>query len=157
MASELADHWQLIRKRRECWERLGINSAEALRVGALARSVLARTRAAENLALQKDPGTLAAALILENYESNDFRTALGINRFEDVTWFKKESFEETLTWTRLFLLPECDDPDNAALVDAAAEALLKAEEASGYRLDALLGALTGDKEKKVTVKRKKRG
>jgi hypothetical protein len=159
-AALLADHWQLVRKLSECWERVGINSAEALRTGALARAVLARSRPQDKSLYQKasDPGTLAAALILENYDADDFRMALGINRFEDVTWFNKESFEETLFWVSLFLLADSSGGEQAARISAISARLRKAEEGSGFRLDELLGALTGntEKEKKIAkVVRKK--
>jgi hypothetical protein len=160
MAAELADHWQLIRKLRECWEHAGINAPEALRVGALARAVLARTSPQDKSLYQKasDPGTLAAALILENYEADDFRAALGINRFEEVTWFNKESFEETLFWASLFLL--ADSGGQADRITAVSASLRSAEEASGYRLDELLSALTGntakEKKKKPAGKKKPR-
>jgi hypothetical protein len=78
--------------------------------------------------------------------------ALGINRFEDVTWFNKESFEEALFWTSLFLLAG-NSGEQAACITAVRASLLKAEEVSGYRLDELLGALTGNNEKaKKTAK-----
>jgi hypothetical protein len=154
MAAALADHWQLTRKLRECWERLGINGSEASRIGSLVRSVLARTCPGKGLpGLETtDPGTLAAALILENYDADDFRTALGINRFDDVTWFNKEAFEETITWASIFLLSESGV--SGQTISAVAGSLRKAEDASGYRLDELLGVLTGDIGDKAKAERK---
>jgi hypothetical protein len=161
LAAALAEHWQLIRKMRECWEQLGINGSEARRMGSLVRSVLARTCPEKDLPglESSDPGTLAAALILENYDADDFRTALGINRFDDVTWFSKEAFEETITWASIFLLSESSIPGQT--VSAVAGSLRKAEETSGYRLDEFLGVLTGntgdkEKEAKKETKQKKR-
>jgi hypothetical protein len=156
LAVALADHWQLFRKLRECWEQLGISSSEARRMVSLVRSVLARTcpeKEPPGLKIS-DPGTLAAALILENYDADDFRMALGINRFDDVTWFSKEAFEETITWASIFLLSESSISEQT--ISAVAGSLRKAEEASGYRLDELLGILTGDKEEKKETKQKKR-
>jgi hypothetical protein len=154
LAAALADHWQLIRKLRECWERLGISGSEARRMGALVRSVLARTAPEKEPPVKtSDAGTLAAALILENYDAGDFRTALGINLFDDVTWFNKEAFEETIAWASLFLL--CESSVLEKTIRAVAGRLLKAEEASGYRLDGLLGILTGEKEEKKAAKPKK--
>jgi hypothetical protein len=159
MAAALADHWQLTRKLRECWEQLGINGSEAPRMGSLVRSVLAHTCPGKNLPglESSDPGTLAAALILENYDADDFRSALGINRFDDVTWFNKEAFEETITWASIFLLSESGV--SGQTISAVAGSLRKAEEASGYRLDELLGILTGnigDTGEKAEAKQKKR-
>jgi hypothetical protein len=143
-ASALADHWQLIRKLRESWEHLGIPESEARRIGALAQSVLARSCPETTQSLHADPGTLAAALILENYDTGDFRAALGLNRFDDATWFNKEAFEETLTWVPVFLLSE--GIIAAPTIRAVAGSLRNAEDPSGYRLDELLGILTGRKE-----------
>jgi hypothetical protein len=159
LAAALADHWQLIRKLRESWEHLGINESESRYMGALARSVLARTcpeKIPQGLHAA-DAGTLAAALILENFDADDFRAALGINRFDDVTWFNKEAFAETLTWVPVFLLSEGSIA--AQTIRAVAGSLHKAEDASGYRLDELLGVLTGHKEdrkEKKETKQKKR-
>jgi hypothetical protein len=133
-------------------------------MGSLVRSVLARTCPGKNLpGLESaDPGTLAAALILENYDADDFRTALGINRFDDVTWFNKEAFEETITWASIFLLSDfllCESGVSGQTISAVAGSLRKAEEASGYRLDELLGILTGnigDTGEKAEKKQKKR-
>jgi hypothetical protein len=155
LAAALADHWQLFRKLRECWEQLGINSSEIQRMGSLVRSVLVRT-CPEKVPLNlknSDGGILAAALILDNYDTDDFRGALGINRFDDVTWFNKEAFEETVTWASIFLLSENSIPGET--ISAVAANLRKAEKASGYRLDRLLGILTGDKEAKKETKPKK--
>jgi glycosidase len=159
LAAALADHWQLFRKLRECWEQLGISGSEARRMGSLVRSVLARTCPDKEPPALKtsDPGTLAAALILENYDADDFRMALGINRFDDVTWFNKESFEETIAWASIFLLAESGI--SGQTTSAVAGSLRKAEEASGYRLDELLGILTGgtgEKQKKKEAIQKKR-
>jgi glycosidase len=157
MAAALADHWQLIRKLRESWEQLGINGSETQRIGSLARSVLARTYPEKSPRGLKtsDPGTLAAALILENYDTDDFREAFGINHFDDATWFNKEAFEETIAWVPVFLLSEGGIAGRT--ISAVAGSLRKAEEASGYRLDELLGILTGHKgEEKKEVKQKKR-
>jgi hypothetical protein len=69
--------------------------------------------------------------ILDNYENEDFRALIGVNVFDDVTWFNKEKFEAALKNLPLYL------PDVKKFVPS----LTAAEEASGYRLDALLKAL----------------
>jgi hypothetical protein len=185
-AARLADHWQLIRKLSECLEKLGISAAAAERAAGLARAVLARTaprtpagpegpaslpsgvfdllKAPEAL---KTPGAkeTAAAIIMENYQADDFRRALGINRFEDITWFNKEAFEETLLKSRLFLLPEAagDGSEGAwrkqvAFLGDVSDSFLKAEQLSGFKLEDLLGALTGEMPKKsAPAKAKKSG
>ena len=53
-----------------------------------------------------NPGLLGTAIIEENYEAGDFRTLLGFNLFDDVTWFNKEGFEEALFYGALFFTLE---------------------------------------------------
>jgi hypothetical protein len=166
-AARLADHWQLVRKLRECWEKLGISASEAKRVASLARLALSRTRPADPqpYAGLAKADELAAALVLENYDADDFRQALAVNRFEDITWFNKEAFEETISRSCLFLIPEAagafgDDGEDTAdkwkkragLISAAAKSFLKAEKASGYRLEELPGALAGKPANKAPKK-----
>jgi hypothetical protein len=99
------------------------------------------------------------AVILDNYEAEDFRQILGINFFEDAAWFNKEAFEEALFYVPLFLLsggpgaltgegPSAAGGEPAELwlkrLDYAAEManrFARAEAASGYRLDGLIEAL----------------
>ncbi|MDR2748196.1 MAG: hypothetical protein LBB77_12225, partial [Treponema sp.] len=97
-------------------------------------------------------GAWAAALIAENYQAEDFRRLLGINHFNDVTWFNKEAFEESLFYLSCFLLTESEDSfgpafaggtERAAIIAEFDRVMLKAEEGSGYRLDELIKALSG--------------
>ena len=177
-AARLADHWQLIRKLSECLEKLGISAAASERAAGLARAVLARTAPGTPAGIEgrsslpagafnsfKAPGAkeTAAAIIMENYHADDFRRALGINRFDDVTWFNKEAFEETLLKSRLFLLPEAAGDGSegawrkqAAFLGDVSDSFLKAERLSGFKLEDLVGALTGEMPKKpASVKAKK--
>jgi len=78
---------------------------------------------------------------------------LAVNRFEDVTWFNKEAFEEALLLASFFLYLEApgafgkktETPavrqKRIETIAEAVEALRLAEEASAYRLEELLGAL----------------
>ncbi|GHT64479.1 hypothetical protein FACS1894110_04190 [Spirochaetia bacterium] len=200
-AAALAAHWGLDRKLRQCFEGLGVPGDEAWGLIETMKTVLARTSpedtgpylAAITAAGKPAVGNaLGAAIFGENYTADDFRKLLGINRFEDVTWFNKESFEKALLYVPLFLLLESGDAFReivrpplkdgekntadgkaaktkgkkaAVQTEAAfpadetgfaaefyrraetlalvAEALSKAEAASGYRLDEFIGALSG--------------
>ncbi|GHV50810.1 hypothetical protein AGMMS49579_05000 [Spirochaetia bacterium] len=207
-AAALAVHWGLDRKLRQCFEALGVSGGEAAGVVDIMLAVLARTSpedsgyltavtAVTGAAAGKPAfgNALAVAIFGENYTADDFRKLLGINRFEDVTWFNKEAFEKALLYVPLFLLLESGDAFReivrpplkevekfavdgkatktkaplsrkaAAPVKAAspaggktdtaaefcqraetlalvAEALAKAEAASGYRLDEFIAALS---------------
>ncbi|MDR1899902.1 MAG: alpha-amylase, partial [Treponema sp.] len=188
-------HWRLDRKLREAYRGLGIDEGEAWRVVELMKAALVRTVPADIGPYQegaKKAGPLGAAIILENYEAEDFRRALGVNRFGDATWFNKEGFEESLFYGSLFFslegdgafeplkipesqIPESQDktgkagsapeggkirkttparaaaplpwPERVRVIAELGEALTRAEELSGYRLDGLVEALTGDAKK----------
>jgi hypothetical protein len=174
----LLKHWQLDRKLRECFRGLGLPDDESRRVVEIIKMVLRRTgavsaagpggagpgkketkgaaksaKAAASRGQAKTAAAWAAALIADNYQAEDFRQLLGINHFNDVTWFNKEAFEETLFYLSLFLLTEDEaalGPDfaafpgekRAAFIAEFDRVLLKAEEASGYRLDEFIKALS---------------
>jgi len=154
-AAALALHWQLDRILAECWESAGVPSAEARKAAEIAIAVLARTGASvpESYKTAKTPSAIAASIILENYNESDFRKILAVNRFEDVTWFNKEAFEEALLMASFFLCAETpqafgkESESPAArqkrveTIAEAVEALQLAEKASAYKLEELLGAL----------------
>ncbi|MDR1100643.1 MAG: alpha-amylase, partial [Treponema sp.] len=104
------DHWQLDRKLREQYRGLGFPEDEAWRITALMKAALSRTvpknRSPYETGTPFKPGLLGVALIEEHYEAEDFRSLLGINFFEDITWFNKEGFEAALFYGSLFFMLE---------------------------------------------------
>ena len=148
-AAELAVHWQMDRVLRECWENAGIPADEARRGTEIAIALLSRTNQKETeiFAEAKTPGVIGAALILENYDAADFRKILGVNRFEDITWFNKEAFEETLFLVPFFLTfaghqTVKEQKKRIETIAAVAEVFRRAEKVSQYRFDELAGALS---------------
>ncbi|GAB6392999.1 MAG: alpha-amylase [Treponematales bacterium] len=162
-AAALARHWRLGRKLRERFEALGVPGGEAWRAVETAGAVLTRTAPEGGVpAAGRSPAKLRAALLAENCLADDFRRVLGVNRFDGVTWFNKEGFEDALFYGSLFLAAESDaafappaaakpakPADRAAalpwderltLIAKVHAEMRKAEKASGYKLDALLGA-----------------
>jgi glycosidase len=191
-AKALLAHWRLDRKIREAYQALGFNEDEAGRVAEIAQAVLVRTGAARPVQPRKKsssagkspraaktspvPGPAAqagvAAFLAANYEAEDFRRLVRVNRFDDATWFNKEAFEETLYYAFLFLLAE-----DSAFVQASSQAsgqatshifgsapgpavsgnaaqravfatelirlIFEAEKKSGYKLDELIALLSG--------------
>jgi hypothetical protein len=165
------DHWRLDRKLRDIYRSIGASKAEAWRITDVSKSVLSRAAPADvspyAAALAEttfNPCRFAELLIAENYLKADFRRLLGINVFEDVTWFNKEGFADALFYGSLFLVLESDSafwepsrrkdaPKNAAQaapitweervarIGAVAEALSQAEASAEYRLDELINAL----------------
>ncbi|MDR2245982.1 MAG: alpha-amylase [Treponema sp.] len=161
-AAALVSHWQLDRKLREAFNALCIPEDESYRVTEIMKAVLARTAPVSRTGYRTP--SPSEALILENYAEEDFRRILGVNLFDDVTWFNKEAFDETLFYVPFFLVLE----DHGALGEAAgsektvtadavkdttawaawvetlgalSEEFRQAGEKSGYRLDKLLEAL----------------
>jgi glycosidase len=165
----LLSHWRLDRKLGERLGSYGENGTNVPRLIEQIKACLARTSSAERVfysrlfAEQKNPAAAALAIITENYKAEDFRALLGINRYQDVIWFNKEGFEESLFYAGLFCLTESGGHwlKQAELI-AGLEAVLKqAEEASEYKLEGLIEALSrniasGGTVKKSAVKTTKR-
>jgi len=155
-AAALAAHWHLGHVIRKCWEEAGIPEEDAKRGVEIAFALLARTgtNAGEIYKTAKTPGDIAAALVLENYDSDDFRNVLGVNRFDEVTWFNKEAFEVALFLVPRFLSLEGkqafgkssetakERQKRIETIESVAQAFRRAKEACGYRLDELPGALS---------------
>jgi hypothetical protein len=153
------------------------------------KAVLSRTVPADMkpCGARKPAGRLAVAIIEEHYEAEDFRSLLGINFFDDVTWFNKEGFEAALFYGSLFFTLESDAAlaeysgkkkkagagkkektasakaaplrwrDRVKIIAELAEALTRAEETSGYRLDGLLDTLSGIEPDKPSVGKNQKG
>jgi hypothetical protein len=169
-ARALADHWRLDRKLREAWG--GPGGDRACRITEIMKTVLSRTSPVDAASYRAaaTPELWARAIILENYDAEDFRALVGLNFFDDIAWFNKEAFEELLFFAAFFLSLEgpeafmtakpakAGDPPaipaeapagaewrkRAALIAQTAKLFSKAEAASAYRLDRLAGIVLGD-------------
>ena len=170
-AADLAfDHWDLGRKIRNVLFRFDAPEAQAWRITDIMKAVLSRTAECSSVHVAgKQPPkrtgsravSAAAAFIEEYYLDADFRCILGINVFDDVTWFNKEGFDDALFHSSHFLMLENDSAfkDSAACCGAASRQertdliteiytiLKKAEKNSGYRFDHLLDKLVPAAEK----------
>ena len=172
-AGALEDHWRLDRKLEDAFGSLGIPRIQSRRVLAIMKAILVRTAAAENPkgpagaqpsvnGSPPEPKVLARYLAFENYDTEDFRTLLGVNLFNDIVWFNKEAFEEFLSFAPLFLVlenpaafksrKEIAETGAAGwrtwrdLVFQTTELFCKAEAVSGYRLDRFIEVLSGEKD-----------
>ena len=148
-AADLAfTHWDLGRKLREIFCRLGASEYEAWRIIDIARIVLSKTKLAPFWEEGKkfNAAEFSALILEENYLDEDFRRVLGINIFDDVIWFNKEGFEDVLFYSSLFFMVEgsVEIPSDERIDRIAKiyEVLIKAKEKSGYRFDNLLDSLT---------------
>ncbi|MCL2067838.1 MAG: alpha-amylase family glycosyl hydrolase [Treponema sp.] len=148
------DHWNLERKLREQYIKFGAAGDEAWRLAETARAVLSRTAPMEGTKYAAagadfDAGKFAAAVIGENYLEEDFRRILGINIFDDITWFNKEGFDDLLFFGNLFIAVESMDAINTSLswhdrigrMEEIYEVFTAAEKNSGYRLETLINNL----------------
>jgi len=83
------------------------------------------------------------------FSDNDAQLFLGVNRYKDILWFNKESFEDLLWW--LFIIASVDISSKHLRADQDHEvgrntlqcynlisSLLEQAEASGYKLEVLL-------------------
>ena len=173
-AVALAEHWSLDRKLREVYVAFGISGDTAYWVTEIAKAVLVRTApedtsSASLSALAHLHGvSLAETIVLANYEAEDFRRLLKVNRFNDITWFNKEAFECVLFYAPLFLLMETADAftpaasqpvgvktpakakyaaklsgfERADMIEQIAEAFHASAAESGYRFDTLIELLS---------------
>jgi glycosidase len=156
-ALSLAGHWQLDRKLREILARLGADTEAAWHGVEIMKAVLARTGSGcvesvpsylktakakipgtKKPAAKKSPRALAQAVVLNNYGDDDFRRILGINVFDDITWFNKEAFGRILRYAPVFAAMEYGD---FTLVQKTVKEFKKAGSKSGYQLTALIEAL----------------
>ncbi|HET7027868.1 MAG TPA: hypothetical protein VFI28_09270, partial [Candidatus Limnocylindrales bacterium] len=79
---------------------------------------------------------VAQRLVAAWFDRPDVRSALGVNRWEDVDWFSRERWRELLDWALLLDLLVVPAPDAARSRDVVL-ALVAAGERSGYRVDRL--------------------
>ena len=153
-AAALALHWQLDMVLIECWENNGVPRDEGQRAAEVAMALLSRSNPVQ-LGIRADtPDAIAAAIIIENYDADDFRKILKVNRFNDVTWFNKEAFEEVLFLAPFFLALE--NPGALETIEAVAQAFRSAQELSLYKLEELPVVLSGLRPQKKTRKSSKK-
>jgi hypothetical protein len=170
LAASLAfEHWDLDRKLREQYRIYGATDDEVWRLGEISKATLRRTapqRISDYMASSDaafEAKLFAETIIIKNYLHDDFRCLMGINSFNDVSWFNKESFESLLFYGTLFFVLENDSAymggevssdklsggkprvwlDRAACIAEIAEVLDKAKNASGYQLESLIQLLAG--------------
>jgi glycosidase len=114
---------------------------DELRLGKALRAIgfdawaVARIRIALGLARPsqvRNPARLAAAWL----DDHEIRAFLGVNTWEGVEWFSKESFE-----TLLDLVAELDRADGVSRASPAIGKLRRAAEEAGYRVDRFLAGL----------------
>jgi len=137
------DQWLFAKTIRETFAGFGWDNEEAAKNTRLIRCLIAFAHA---FAESEDVvGNLTAML-----DNADVRNFLGVNSYDGVWWFRKESFEELLGW--IFILAvigilKKNSPDREAIVaqieiqHQAVQRLLAHAAGAGYRLDVFRTAL----------------
>jgi glycosidase len=168
LAANLAfEHWDLDRKLKEQFKAFGANDDEVWRLGEICKAVLRRTGAdnpdvisdtvVNKKAAAFDAGRFAASLFINNHSCDDFRRLIGVNIFNDVTWFNKEAFESALFYGELFFVLEGDSAyphpctDRTARIADVSQLMKNAEIDSGYRLDNFIQLLSGDEAPQASM------
>ncbi|GHU25177.1 alpha-amylase [Spirochaetia bacterium] len=153
--------WHLDRKIRGVLINLGADPVESGRIVTLMLTILQRT------GVEPVEPLTAESLVTEYYQDEDFRQILGVNVFEDTTWFNKEAFELSLMYAPLFLIVESDaafksprspggkiQKKRLESIAAISNDLHNAKSDSGYQLDKLLTRLqTPDQPKQKAEKK----
>jgi hypothetical protein len=132
-AKLLIDHWHIDRKFREAFQSMNINGDESWRMAELFKVLIKRIDSAEYKKLA--PQELAKVLADEAMESSDYKDVLGLNQFDNIIWFNKECFDDTLFYASLFVILE-----NSEAIKAAAEIVKlfqAAEKTAEYKLETL--------------------
>jgi glycosidase len=155
------DHWKLERKLGEALRNVGAGDGEAAKIIETMRVFLSRTPAAGSLRDKKiDHPGFAAWLIQENYLADDFRKLLGINIFDDVTWFNRENFEDAVRYAVLFGALEMNG--QCGHLAKLSDMLLRASTKSEYRFDRLMDIISDNESgpagnKKPEAKKRSKG
>jgi glycosidase len=141
------DEWQFNKVLLDAFQSNGASESAAARQMLLVRILIQE----QDWYTQFGGGPLIT--LLESWLStHEVRTFLNVNRHQDILWFNQEAFEEYLWWMMLLaLLESAGDPqatateliENVLGAHEIVQKLLKAEKASGYQVDRLLGLVSG--------------
>jgi hypothetical protein len=133
------DEWKLGKVIVDALREMGQDDAGAAQLLALVKWMTSHQRwYAEPAAVGNHPRAVLEALLSDP----DVQQFLHINRYRDVLWFNKESFDQLLDW--LMLLAHLGRGNNPAAINALRydhlliERLRMAEAASGFQVDRLL-------------------
>ena len=140
------DEWQLGRTIVQALQAVGMDEAGAAQQLALIKLLTTHQQwyAVPDGVARNPVGVLEALLV-----DADVQQFLHVNRYRDVLWFNKESFERMLDW--LMLLARLGRDDTAPATPASLQAdmhilsaLRRAEMKSDYQVEKLLAALAVD-------------
>jgi hypothetical protein len=139
-AARLAREWRLARKIRELAVARGVDRNTADHAAKTAVAALARST-------PENPLT-AASIVAGCLEQEDTRELLGVNVFNNVSWYNRERFHLTLRYAAFYATAE-KGADAKAVAQVAKE-ITEADKKAEYRLETLAALLAkGKKTKKL--------
>ena len=125
-------------------QRLGLDEATAWRCVGTVKVLVNHQRWFDLIASARKPVYAVLQALLKDTEVQQF---IQVNRHQGVLWFNKESFDELAGWLlmlssvhSLVALPEAEVAPQIVSHLPVIQGLLRAEQASGYRVDRLLAA-----------------
>jgi hypothetical protein len=140
------DEWQFNKVLVDGLQSNGLTDTAANRLASLLRVLIKQKN------WYSEMGSRPLVFILESWLSVDeIRSFLNINRYKEVLWFNQEAFDEFLWWMMVLALFEIagDETSSSALLienilgaHDIVQRLLKAEKASEFQLNLLLGLVT---------------
>ena len=151
------DHWDIGRKLKDIFCLSGAKEHEAWRITDILKAVLIRSGRPVNIRRANNfenaaPSEIAALIIEENYNEEDFKRILGINLYDDAVWFNKEGFDDALFYTACFIMTDFSSgvsvDEQVKRISGVFDVLVKAEDKSEYRFDKMLDNLILKSSKK---------
>ena len=139
------DEWGIARHVDQTLQELGFDAGQAHSAVTILKLLVSQQEWTTQI-----EGETAAGLMEKWLGSQEIRSFLGVNRYRDVLWFNKESFESMMWWMMTIgLIAQVSKPDLSLteavehLFDAftLVQTILEAEEDSDYQVEKLLEGL----------------
>jgi len=145
-ARDWLDDWLVARTLEQCLADLG-EGHDAARAVQAVRMVAA---AGEWVDTDREPRSAALALLGRLTQDAVGRFFLGVNRHQDVPWYRGETVLEALEWLEADAKARAteaeDETTTVAWIDEVATAIRRADAVASYRVDRLLAALADDED-----------
>ena len=141
------DEWLLGKLISGALQEMQVEQGDTWRAVSLIKIITAQHGWCREVETGKEP---AYRVLQEWLKDEEVHRYLGVNRYQDLLWFNKESFDELLWWMYLVgvihAMAEVDEEEKTDLPDIASiqscyqvvKSIQKAAEASGYQLEGLL-------------------
>jgi glycosidase len=139
------DEWQLGKRLALCYSEMGKDDPAIFRIMNTIRMLISQQNWYEKHINENPPQ------LMRNWLSDEeIHRFLGINRYQDILWFNKESFNEFLWWMEILAVLSCGSNPKSSATDVVERILAlqpmlksfkKAEKISQYQVHLLMKAL----------------